>query len=78
MLDLTKEYLQQLNERIDAGKDSELRASLQELHATDIAEVIDRLNFDHASYLFRLLDSKPRPMSSSNWMKSSVRICSVR
>ena len=30
MLDLTKEYLQQLNERIDAGKDSELRASLEE------------------------------------------------
>ena len=60
MLDLTKEYLQQLNERIDAGKDSELRASLQELHATDIAEVIDRLNFDHASYLFRLLDNEAK------------------
>lgn len=60
MLDLTKEYLQQLNERIDAGKDSELRASLEELHATDIAEVIDRLNFDHASYLFRLLDNEAK------------------
>ena len=60
MLDLTKEYLQQLNERIDAGKDSELRASLQELHATDIAEVIDRLNFDHASYVYRLLDNEAK------------------
>ncbi|HBP45169.1 MAG TPA: magnesium transporter [Flavobacteriales bacterium] len=60
MLKLTKEYLQELNERIDAGKDSELRLSLEELHATDIAEVIDRLSFDHASYIFRLLDNEAK------------------
>ncbi len=60
MLKLTKEYLQELNERIDAGKDSELRLSLEELHTTDIAEVIDRLSFDHASYIFRLLDNEAK------------------
>jgi magnesium transporter len=60
MLDLTKEFLQTLNERIDAGKDSEVRATLVELHATDIAEVIDRLDFDHASYVYRLLDNETK------------------
>ena len=58
MLDLNKEYLQALNDRIDAGQDSELRAGLAELHATDVAEILDRLKFDHASYLFRLLDKE--------------------
>ena len=68
--------LQQLNERIDAGKDSE-RTSLEELHATDIAEVIDRLNFDHASCLFRLLDNEAKPMYSSVRAKAAL-ICSVQ
>lgn len=60
MLELTKEYLQTLHDRIEAGLDSELRASMTELHATDVAEIIDRLKFEDASYLFRLLGSEAK------------------
>jgi len=58
MLDLTKEYIQSLSDRIEAGQDSEIRAALNELHATDVAEILDRLKFDQASYLFRLLENE--------------------
>ena len=59
MLDLTKEYLQQLNERIDAGKDSDACV------AGGIARDGHRrghrpVEFDHASYLFRLLDNEAK------------------
>lgn len=58
MLDLTKEYIQSLSDRIEAGQDSEIRTGLNELHATDIAEILDRLKFEQASYLFRLLENE--------------------
>lgn len=58
MLELNKDYLQVLVDRIDAGQDTELRNSLVDLHATDVAEILDRLKFDQANYLFRLLENE--------------------
>lgn len=55
MLELTKEYLERLEQAIEAGKDDELRSSLTELHPADIAEIFDELEGAQNSYLYRLL-----------------------
>jgi magnesium transporter len=57
MIDINKDLIQLLTDRIEAGQDSELRSWASDLHATDLAEILDQMRTDAASYLFRLLDT---------------------
>ena len=57
MIDINKDLIQRLTDRIEAGQDSELRSWSSDLHATDLAEILDQMRTDAASYLFRLLDT---------------------
>ncbi len=57
MLHLNKGFLQDVHDQIEAGRDRELLAKLEDLHAADIAEVLDNLNVEDASYLYRLLEN---------------------
>lgn len=56
MLDLTKEYLDRLHVYIQAGKDSEILKSLEDLYPVDIAEIFDHFKSDEIAYLYKLLD----------------------
>jgi magnesium transporter len=58
MINIDKNLIQQLTDRIEAGQDTELRAWASDLHATDIAEILDQMRLESASYLFRLLDTE--------------------
>jgi len=58
MINIDKNLIQQLTDRIEAGQDTELRAWASNLHATDIAEILDQMRLESASYLFRLLDTE--------------------
>lgn len=56
MLDLTKEYIDNLKQLITAGKDQEILDQFQDLHHADIAEILDELKEDEMVYVYRLLD----------------------
>ncbi|MBV42990.1 MAG: magnesium transporter, partial [Crocinitomicaceae bacterium] len=58
MIDINKDLIQQLTDRIEAGQDTELRRWAEGLHATDIAEILDQMRLEPASYLYRLLDTE--------------------
>lgn len=55
-----KAYIRELRARIEAGRDTELRALLSDLHATDVAEVFDLVRQEEAEYLFRLLEAETK------------------
>lgn len=58
MIDITKEFIEELKDVIlaeDSAKASEL---IQPLHASDIADMYDRISVEEASFLFLLLDSE--------------------
>ena len=54
---VSKELIQQLEEHIVAKNDRELEVLLSDLHHADIAEILDELDFDEATYIFKVLDS---------------------
>lgn len=54
---VSKELIQQLEEHIVHKNDSELEVLLNDLHHADIAEILDELDFDDATYIFKVLDS---------------------
>ena len=54
---ISKELIQQLEQLIDSKSDKELEALLNDMHHADIAEILDELNFDDATYIFKVLDS---------------------
>lgn len=56
--ELTKPLLERIREDVADGRDSAVQELLKELHPADIAQVLDRLPADEASYVFRLLDSE--------------------
>jgi magnesium transporter len=56
--ELTKEYLDDLSDAIAEGRDSFLKAELEELHPADIAEIFDQLKTAELSYLFKLIESE--------------------
>jgi magnesium transporter len=60
MLHTDKAYIRELSARIEAGRDTELRALLADLHATDVAEVFDLVRQEEAEYLFRLLEAETK------------------
>lgn len=54
---LTDELLAEIEQLIENQKDSTLESLLGEVHYADIAEIIDELKEDEATYLIKLLDS---------------------
>ena len=54
--ELTKEYLDQLRELIGHGKDAQIQELLDKLHPADIAEVIDEVKTEEATFIYKLLE----------------------
>jgi magnesium transporter len=54
---ISKELIYQLEEHIVKKNDKELEVLLNDLHHADIAEILDELDFDEATYIFKVLDS---------------------
>lgn len=54
--ELTKEYLNHVQEAIDSGDDALLRTEMDELYPADISGILDELEPESAHYLLSLLD----------------------
>ncbi|WP_018619219.1 magnesium transporter [Spirosoma luteum] len=54
--ELTKEYLDRIQEAIEAGDETLLRAEMEELYPADISGILDELKPESAHYLLSLLD----------------------
>ena len=55
---ISKDLIVELEQLIESKNDSQLEVLLHDLHHADIAEILDELDFDEATYIFRLLDSE--------------------
>ncbi|OYU80901.1 MAG: magnesium transporter [Flavobacterium sp. BFFFF1] len=55
---LSKELITQLEELIQSKNDQQLEVLLNDIHHADIAEILDELDFDDATYIFKVLDSE--------------------
>ena len=55
---ISKELIQQLEQFIQEKNDNQLELLLNDLHHADIAEILDELDFDEATYIFKVLDSE--------------------
>lgn len=56
--EITKEFLEKIESLISGNKDKTLLTLLSEEHPADIAEILEDLGPDDATYLFKLLDSE--------------------
>ncbi len=56
--EITKNFLEKIELLISASDNEALLILLSEEHPADIAEIIDELGLDDATYLFKLLDSE--------------------
>ena len=56
--ELTDELLEKVEVLINSQQDKELSAILDDYHYADIAEILDELNLDQATYVIKLLDSE--------------------
>jgi len=54
---ISKELIVQIEELIKSKDDHQLESLLNDLHHADIAEILDELDFDEATYIFKVLDS---------------------
>ncbi|MFL9830225.1 magnesium transporter [Flavobacterium sp. ARAG 55.4] len=54
---ISKELIQEVKELIEAKNDHKLEVILNDIHHADIAEILDELDFDDATYIFKVLDS---------------------
>jgi len=54
----TEELLVEIEQLIDNQQDASLAAMLAEVHYADVADIINELDEDHATYLIKLLDSE--------------------
>ncbi len=54
---LTKEFIEKVEFLIEKKSNQELLLHFEDLHHADIAEIIDELNLDEATYIIKLLDS---------------------
>ena len=54
---ISKELIKQVKELIQNKSDLKLEALLNDIHHADIAEILDELDFDDATYIFKVLDS---------------------
>lgn len=57
-IEMTKEFIENIEELISSTNDAALLDLLSEEHPADIAEIIDELKLEDATYLFKLLDSE--------------------
>ena len=55
---ISKELIQDLEQLIKNNDDRQLEVLLNDLHHADIAEILDKLDFDEATYIFKVLDSE--------------------
>ncbi|WP_298222427.1 magnesium transporter [Flavobacterium sp.] len=55
---ISKELIVQLEQLIQNKNDEQLEILLNDLHHADIAEILDELDFDEATYIFKVLDSE--------------------
>jgi magnesium transporter len=55
---ISKELIKELELLIQNGNDEQLGVLLNDMHHADIAEVLDELDFDEATYIFKVLDSE--------------------
>jgi magnesium transporter len=55
---ISKELILELEQLIENNNDEQLEVLLNDLHHADIAEILDELNFDEATYIFKVLDSE--------------------
>ena len=55
---ISKELIQELEQLIQSKDDQQLELLLNDLHHADIAEILDELDFDEATYIFKVLDSE--------------------
>lgn len=56
--EITKEFLENIESLIDGKRKKALLKIFSEEHPADIAEILSELNSEHATYLFKLLDSE--------------------
>ena len=56
--ELTKEYLQEVKNAIDYNQVGWLKEQIIDLHAADIAEVLDELSTEQAHFVYRLLEEE--------------------
>jgi magnesium transporter len=55
---ISKELIQELEQLIQNKNDQQLEVLLNDMHHADIAEILDELDFDEATYIFKVLDSE--------------------
>ena len=55
---ISKELIQDIEQLIKSKNDKQLEVLLNDMHHADIAEILDELDFDEASYIFKVLDSE--------------------
>ena len=58
MLELTKDFLDQLQSNIEVGRDVEIAATVGGLHPKDVADIFDSLKREDILYVYRLLESE--------------------
>ena len=56
--EISTELLQSIQLSINSQNNESLRSLFSELHYADIAEVLDELNLNQATYIIKLLDSQ--------------------
>ncbi|NBW28669.1 MAG: magnesium transporter [Flavobacteriaceae bacterium] len=54
---ISKELIVQIEELIKSKEDKQLESLLNDLHHADVAEILDELDFNEATYIFKILDS---------------------
>ena len=55
--ELTKEFIEDLRTRIQSDDDTGVQTLVGDLHFADLAEVMDQLNLEEATVVFKLVDS---------------------
>ena len=55
---ISKELIKELEGLIQNKDDQQLEVLLNDMHHADIAEILDELDFDEATYIFKVLDSE--------------------
>ncbi|MEO8254745.1 MAG: magnesium transporter [Flavobacterium sp.] len=55
---ISKELILELEQHIVNKNDKELEFLLNDMHHADIAEILDELDFEEATYIFKVLDSE--------------------
>jgi magnesium transporter len=54
--ELTKEFIEQLQELIEQNKQAQIEQLIEDLHPADIAEIMENIDMEEAKYLYLMLD----------------------